>query len=607
MENMLSAGLSTPVTAAYEATSGGILAPAERGIVALGHTFDFRKPNYDAIWKARIQRLAKLRDPETGPAYLKACKVFYASNIPQFIDDWGVTVDPRNAAKKLPVIMPFVLFPKQREFLEFVNLRYRTESDGVLVKSRDCGASWLAMGWAATMCLFHNNLTFGFGSATEDKVDKSGDPDCLFYKGRMFLRYLPREFKGGWDVDRKDCSTHRTLAFPATECSINGEIGDKIGRGGRKTVYFVDEFAFVERPKLVDANLIANTNCRIEMSSVNGLANVFAERARGGLIERFDFHYRDDPRKVNKGPGRDIEYKRPDGSIETVHVRTGELYPDFQEKKRKSDPVTWNQEYEADFMASAEGVVIPQEWVQAAVDAHVKLGIVPTGTKSGSFDVADQGKDKCCYVSGYGILVRFVKSWSGQGSQLFKSVEQAYEYADLLGDESYLFDGDGMGAGVSSDVARISERRKEQGARTVTVGMFRGSGKVIDPTLKAPGTDRKNEDFFENYKAQCWWSLRQRFYKTFQAVTGELKPGEYDPDELISLSSEMEELSITCAELSQPVRTWSKAGKMVIDKTPDDVRSPNNADSIMMRYPYARPAMNFNDDFFAELAGQGGG
>lgn len=573
----------------------------------LGHTFDFRKPNYDAIWKVRIQRLARLRDPVTGPAYLKACKLYYSTHIAQFINDWGVTVDPRNAARKLPIIMPFVLFPRQREFLEFIDLRYRTETDGVLVKSRDCGASWLAMGWAVTMCLFHRNLTFGFGSATEDKVDKSGDPDCLFYKGRMFLRYLPREFKGNWNSDRKDCSVHRTLAFPETEGSINGEIGDRIGRGGRKTAYFVDEFAFVERPKLVDANLIANTNCRIEMSSVNGLANVFAERARGGLIERFDFHYRDDPRKVNRGMPREVGYSKPDGTVEQVMVGTGELYPDFREKKRKSDPITWNQEFEADFMASAEGVIIPQEWVQASIDAHIKLGIVPTGAKRGAFDVSDRGNDKCCYVSAHGILVRFIKSWSGQGSKIFKSVEQAYGYADELGDEGFDFDGDGMGAGVSSDVERISERRKEQEMRSIGVHMFRGSSKVMDPLQKAPGTNRKNEDFFENFKAQSWWSLRQRFYKTFQVVTGELKPGEYDPGELIALDGNMPELNLTCSELSQPVWTWSKVGKMVIDKTPEDVRSPNNADSVMMRFPYSRPMMNFSDDFFAELAGIGGG
>ncbi|MCO1498268.1 hypothetical protein, partial [Limosilactobacillus reuteri] len=28
-----------------------------------------------------------------------------------------------------------------------------------------------------------------------------------------------------------------------------------------------------------------------------------------------------------------------------------------------------------------------------------------------------------------------------------------------------------------------------------------------------------NKDFYDNMKAQAWWSLRTRFFKTFKAVT----------------------------------------------------------------------------------------
>src|SRR5579859_8155685 len=123
--------------------------------------FDWRNPDYGAVWAKRIRMLARLRDPETGPQYLAACKLFYASNIPQFIDDWGVTVDPRNAGSGRPLLMPFLLFPKQREFLEFIAARQQAShhgnGDGILVKSRDCGASWLAMAYSISLCLFHES------------------------------------------------------------------------------------------------------------------------------------------------------------------------------------------------------------------------------------------------------------------------------------------------------------------------------------------------------------------------------------------------------------------------------------------------------------------
>lgn len=575
-------------------TSGTIVVGTDRGVSDARHkpedSFNWLDPDYAPIWKRRIERLARLR---SDPAYLQACRLYYPNHVADFIQDWGVTVDPRNAkpgaGKKKPVLMPMVLFPKQREYLDWLMLRWQRsdigDGDGVLVKSRDCGASWMAMAFSVTLCLFYQDLTIGFGSAIKTKVDNAGDPDSLFYKGRMFIRYLPREFKGEWD-ERK-CSADMRIVFPDSDGSITGECGDKIGRGGRKTIYFVDEFAFVERPKLVDANLVANTDCRIEMSSVHGTANVFAERARGGLIPRFDFEYWDDPRKVY---------------IDAQGVKR--LQEWFAAKKAKMDPVSWAQEYERDFLASVEGIVIPQEWVEAAVDAHIKLGITITGPRSGSFDVADQGKDLCCYGSGQGILLDFIESWRGKGSDIYKSVERAFRLADQNKDDEYNYDSDGMGAGVRGDARKVNEERersnKEKGTtfKIYNVLPFRGSGAVQDPLDNVPGTegDRKNEDFFENFKAQCWWALRCRFLATFRAVTGEDK--NYDPSALISLSSTMPELTRTKSELSQPVWTWSKSGKMIIDKTPDDVASPNNADTVMMRFGYRTTPWSFPDELF---------
>jgi hypothetical protein len=39
------------------------------------------------------------------------------------------------------------------------------------------------------------------------------------------------------------------------------------------------------------------------------------------------------------------------------------------------------QEVDIDYAASVEGVLIPSVWVQAAIDAHLKLNIEPTGDR----------------------------------------------------------------------------------------------------------------------------------------------------------------------------------------------------------------------------------
>jgi hypothetical protein len=84
-------------------------------------------------------------------------------------------------------------------------------------------------------------------------------------------------------------------------------------------------------------------------------------------------------------------------------------------------------------------------------------------------------------------------------------------------------------------------------------------------------------------------------------VTGITQPGSYDPSDIISIDPALPELTRTCSELSQPVWKWSKSGKMMIDKAPDDVASPNNGDTVMMLYAYRQPSMVFSDELFALL------
>jgi hypothetical protein len=54
-----------------------------------------------------------------------------------------------------------------------------------------------------------------------------------------------------------------------------------------------------------------------------------------------------------------------------------------QECEKIDNPVIVAQELDLNYQASAEGILIPSEWVQAAVDAHIKLGIQPSGQRSG--------------------------------------------------------------------------------------------------------------------------------------------------------------------------------------------------------------------------------
>lgn len=512
--------------------------------------FDFKNPDYTAIFQKRVERLNKIRQ---NPDCLPALRTYYRDHPADFISDWGITVDPRNVERGLPAAVPFILFNRQREWVEWTVARWRGQERGLTEKSRDMGLSWLSVALASTLCLFHEGMMIGFGSRKEEYVDRIGAPKSLFWKARKFIENVPPEFRPQWD--RRTSAPHMRINFPFTGASISGEAGDGIGRGDRSSLYFVDEAAFLERPELVEASLSQTTNCRIDISTPHGMGNPFAEKRHSGRTPVFTFHWRDDPRKDDEWYAKQCE---------------------------DLDPVTVAQEIDLNYQASVEGILIPTEWAQAAIGAHRKLGIKPSGQKIGALDVADEGRDLNAFLSTHGILIEDVESWSGKGSDIYGTVQRSFMLCDTHGLDGFRFDADGLGAGVRGDARVINDERREKRQIRKKVIQFRGSAAVHEPE-KEDIKGRTNQDMFQNLKAQAWWSLRVRFQKTYRAVTEGM---EYPEDQLISISEDIEpgKRSQLLNELSQPTYSFNASGKMQIDKAPQGTRSPNLADTVMIKF-----------------------
>jgi hypothetical protein len=278
------------------------------------------------------------------------------------------------------------------------------------------------------------------------------------------------------------------------------------------------------------------------------------------------------------------------------------------------DPVIFAQEYDRDFTASVEGVVIPSRWVLAAVDAHVLLGIAPSGRRRGSLDVADSGHDANGFCVGYDFLVEHCESWKGSADlDIYHSVERAFLLCEMHSLDGFDYDADGLGAGVRGDARKLNEARTDNRIPTLDVRPFRGSGEVFEKEKKVEGTDRNAEDFFENLKAQAWWLLRARFQYTFRIVEafqrGEVTREEIDPGRLISISRDFPERAKLCSELSQAVWALSKRGKVMVDKCPPgttqeakkSIASPNLADSVMMRYAPRKLGHNIHPSLLTKV------
>ena len=487
------------------------------------------------------KRLDRIRFINSNPDSIPLLKSFYRSNPIKFINDWGMTFDPRLVSSNTPAVIPFILYKRQIEWLEWVIERYEKQQPGLTEKSRDMGLSWLAISFACTLCIFNKGVVIGFGSRKEDYVDKNGDPKSLFWKAKFFLDHLPKDLICNWS------SSHLRIQF-ATGSYLTGEAGDNIGRGDRTSIYFVDESCYIERPNLIDASLSATTNCRIDISSVNGMGNSFAQKRFSWPIDRvFTFHWRDDPRKDDQW---------------------------YQKQKLELPSVVIAQEIDINYQGSVEGL-IPAEWITAAIDAHKKLKIPANGLRVAALDVADQGRDLNAFVIRTGFVIEYIETWKGEHSDIFETVSKVFRLCEMNKVDKFLYDADGLGAGVRGDARAIS---KEWNKNIIAIP-FRGSAEISLPFKEVvPG--RSNGDFFENFKAQCWWRLRTLFQNTYRFVV-EKKPYT----EIISIAHH-KDIGIIAAELAQPTITFSKRGKIMIDKTPDNMRSPNIADSIMMSFAY---------------------
>lgn len=522
-----------------------------------------------AMMQAREDCLAWLRRPEQKLSVAEKIawvKRYYGRNgdtLADFINDWGYTIDPRLIELGKNPIMAFALFPRQREMIRWLMQCWLESKPGVIVKSRDVGASWVTMALLCSLCIFRQGFAGGVGSAIEIKIDRSGDPDTLFYKIRSFLEHLPEEFSAGYTEDK--CSADKRVNFPLTGSSITGSAGDQAFRGGRYAIAIVDESAHFEHPKIIDKNTSRATNCRIDISSVNGRANSFYTRAHNTAIRRFDFTTRDDPR----------------------------ITPALLAKMQaEMDPVTFAQEVMCDWDASLQGGIIPRAWADACVDIDKFLGITLTGAKRAALDIADRGNDLCAFAVLDARRVVHASQWSGKDSDTGYSVQKAMHIAEEFGLRGFDYDADGMGgAAVHSDARLINEARLDRQANLknpkpdeffaaggISTHPYRGSEAVLNPEKIVPGTRRKAKDMFANRKAQTWYEGRLACYAAWCARKGE----PYDRERLFCVPHELELRELLLSQLAQATAKVTLSGKLQVDKNPDDVSSPDLADAVLM-------------------------
>jgi len=270
-------------------------------------------------------------------------------------------------------------------------------------------------------------------------------------------------------------------------------------------------------------------------------------------------------------------YEDEDLFVSKVSWRDNPWFPDVLRREKDKLKMLNYQEYlhvwEGECTAAFANSIILPDWVEASIDAHLKLGFEPLGTKVLGFDPADEegGDDKALAIR-HGSVITMLETWNE--GDLSDAIALTHDIAFENRCTDYVYDAIGVGSGVKVDF-------KRRDANNIRISSFKGSRKVKDPKDLYNDTDT-NENTFRNLRAQAWWKLRDRFELTYNAVT---KGWYADPDKMISIDSRCDNIPVLKAELVRVQRKRGVSNTLITLESKDEMKkrgvaSPNLAEAV---------------------------
>ena len=500
------------------------------------------------------KRLKTLAHYSQSEEHVLAALAKSKSNVVWWFNNWVWCYEPRNSAKGLPAFVPMNLWPKQVEFLQKLEEKYRAGENLLVEKSRDAGCTYLCAGWADNKFLFEDGFKATFGSRKLELVDSWGDPDSIFEKIRLIHKKLPTWMMPyGWD--EKKHSSRGKLLNPERKAMLKGEGGDDMGRGGRSGIYFIDEAASIPRDEGVDAAVSNNSDVVVKVSTPKGMGNQFARDRFSGNVEVFIFKWEDDPRKNQEW---------------------------YDEMCRKYSPLVVAQEIDRSYSALGEACVIPQDWVRAAV----QIDLEPIGESVAGLDVADSGTNLTVYTHRIGPVLTRIESWHGLNTH--QSAIRARDLAREDGASVVYYDRGGVGGGVAGPIQAEMDELEEMGMLSEIQFIGIDSGSSPSSTFYDDDPDRPAFDRFKNTRAEMWWAARRRFEKTYEHVQG---INSYDASEMISLPDWAND---TISQLSLPLLEYAEDRRIRVEskqkmRRQRRIASPDHADSCVLCFANVQP------------------
>lgn len=243
--------------------------------------------------------------------------------------------------------------------------------------------------------------------------------------------------------------------------------------------------------------------------------------------------------------------------------------------KKLIDPEGYAHIYGGEFLKEQEGLYLfSYERLMDIYDFSQKiksLGNFSSGDNCAGFDIADTGDDTNAWCLRSGSLIKDIQEWS-KAAYIKESVMRVHDLNINHKVSTVCYDATGIGAGAKGDFAQLSS--------TYSAKPFLGAA-------KPRGADRDylkritNGQYFMNAKAQAWWNVRQRYERTLTYI---LDNEAEDKENLLLFDKTFKYAAAKklIEELAQV--QYNQDNKLRIDKAPNNVKSPNMADAVVLAF-----------------------
>ena len=212
-------------------------------------------------------------------------------------------VERRGAGRR-----PLILWPVQAAAIADLETCLPAGRSLLWAKSRDMGATWIALAWTLHRLLFTKGFSALWLTRKANLVDERGNPDSLFERIRFMAAHLPL-----W-MPQIVQPRLMHIEVPATGSVLDGESTDReTGRQSRRDFIGIDEAAAIEQLRAIDAGTSATARCRLFIST-SKRGSYFAILRRSGKLHVSTFPWHAHPKM---GRGRELIADRDGRSVIT--------------------------------------------------------------------------------------------------------------------------------------------------------------------------------------------------------------------------------------------------------------------------------------------------